>query len=93
MAKFITRVELHTATENDYVQLHSAMLKEGFSRFIVADNGVRHHLPTAEYIYEGFKDLSNIFVSAERAAQSTGRSSWIIVAEYVRSRFTLPIAQ
>jgi hypothetical protein len=49
MATFMTRVELHSADEDDYETLHAAMEKEGFNRTITSDDGVTYHLPTAEY--------------------------------------------
>jgi hypothetical protein len=58
MASFITRVELHSATHSDYETLHSEMGREGFLRTIVSDQGVRYHLPTAEYSYIGSRALA-----------------------------------
>lgn len=81
MAQFITRVELHGATEHDYINLHNAMAREGFSRLIADDRGINYHLPTAEYNFIGYTTLANVFVAAQRAANSTGRNSWILITE------------
>ena len=90
MARFLIRVELHSANELNYIQLHAAMAREGFSRVISSYNGTKYHLPTAEYTFDGSKILSNIYLSAERAAKSTGCNYWIIAAEYTQCQFLLP---
>jgi hypothetical protein len=92
MAKFIVRVELHSATETDYANLHSKMAAEGFSRTIVADNGIKYQLPTAEYKGEGNVTVSTALAAAQRAAKATGRSADVIVAEYISASWALPVA-
>jgi hypothetical protein len=45
VAKFMTRVELHDATYNDYLQLHGFMRQEGFTQTIRGDDGIVYQLP------------------------------------------------
>jgi hypothetical protein len=54
MASFNIRVELKgTPAGEDYEKLHTAMMRAGFSRIIIDDDGVRYHLPPAEYVGSG----------------------------------------
>jgi site-specific DNA-cytosine methylase len=46
MANYIARVELHTATYEDYERLHASMQARGYSRTIAGDNGTVYKLPT-----------------------------------------------
>jgi hypothetical protein len=88
---FITRVELHGATAEDYVRLHGAMTAANFHRTIVGDDGVQYQLPTAEYFSHG-PDLTAPQVRhlADQAAQTTGRSSWVLVCQYAAGAWRLP---
>lgn len=81
MADFTVRVELHQATYNDYETLHSAMERQGFSRFIKADGGQTYHMPWAEY--NGSGNLSSVQVRdiARTAANTTGKSNAVFVTE------------
>jgi hypothetical protein len=81
MPRFTTRVELHSATADDYSFLHSAMELEGFSRLIENGDGVSHHLPTAEYNYDGPSKRAEVLEAAERAAAKTKRKYSILVTE------------
>ena len=79
MSYYITRVELHYATYEDYERLHAAMRQAGFSRFVVGDNGQTYHLPTAEYYVEGNYEASTVRDAAVRAATTTGKNFAVIV--------------
>ncbi len=83
MADFITRVELHGVRHNseEYKTLHQAMEAEGFSRQIDADNGLRYHLPTAEYLKSGDLTKDQVFDAAVRAAEKTDVEFSILVLE------------
>lgn len=80
MAQFITRVELHHASESDYATLHAAMEGAGFSRYISGNAGTQH-LPTAEYNLIGTYHIDTVYNTAYRAASSTGRTFWLLVSE------------
>jgi hypothetical protein len=49
MASFMTRVELHGANYQDYVNLHAHMTHEGFTNRIRGNDGAVYQLPPAEY--------------------------------------------
>ena len=53
MPSFVTRVELHGASAEDYARLHGAMTAANFHRTITGDDGVQYQLPTAEYFSHG----------------------------------------
>ena len=91
MAEFITRVELHGATEPDYEFLHSEMAKKGFSRTIVDQAGATHQLPSAEYYISGELSVAVVHQRAKQAADATGKGSWILVSQIVTARFDLPL--
>jgi hypothetical protein len=79
MARFMVRVELHGADENDYEVLHEAMEGEGFARQISSDDGVRYHLPTAEYFREGDLSKQAVLKEATSAAAKTKKKAGILV--------------
>ena len=84
MSSFTVRVELHSASWQDYDVLHEAMASEGFSRTIRSDAGAAYALPTAEYVISAGLAIGDVRERAKRAAQRTGKSSEAIVAETVR---------
>ena len=84
MPNFTVRVELHSATWQDYDVLHDAMAGEGLSRAIRIDAGTTYQLPTAEYVISGSLTIEEVRERTKRAANRTGRSSEAIVAETVR---------
>ena len=49
MASFMTRVELHGATYQDYTNLHAYMAQEGFTNTIRSSDGALYQLPPAEH--------------------------------------------
>ncbi|SRR6266436_1859512 len=85
MPFFITRIELHSADEGDYLHLHAAMQDEGFSRQITGGEGKTYHLPTAEYHCAG-SDLTikKVLEDAQRTAGSTNCKYGVIVTEAAR---------
>jgi hypothetical protein len=85
MARFLVRVELHSASWDDYETLHAEMAYRGFSREVTGDNGQTYQLPTAEYMIHTESGLEGVRTLATNAAQATGRKFGVIVAEYSRS--------
>lgn len=57
MAAFITREELHRATEEDYRVLHEGMRGRGFTKHVTSSNGTVYLLPPGEYNYEADVDI------------------------------------
>jgi hypothetical protein len=81
MARFITRVELHGAANDDYEVLHEAMEAEGFRRTITSGDGTVYHLPTAEYYWETPRTREEVIEAGKRAASKTEKEFGIIVTE------------
>lgn len=81
MAWFITRVELHGATNNDYQLLHIAMQAWGFSRVVMSDQNVKYDLPPAEYFWDGTLTRNQVLEQAKKAANTTGCRFSVVVAE------------
>lgn len=81
MGKFTPRVELHGATEPDYEVLHEAMKKRGFSRTILDEDGIEHHLPTAEYNLIGDYKKSQVCKLAKEAAEVTRKPAAVLVTK------------
>jgi len=81
MSNYITRVELHGATYEDYEKLHAAMASAGFTRKVRADDGTIYQLPTAEYFVDSSLDVAAIRDAARAAANTTGRSSWVLAVK------------
>ena len=83
MAKFTTRILLENGTESDYEQLHTAMERAGFSRFIKSDDGRKFRMPWAEYNFDGSASLDQVLETANLAATSTGNQFSVLVTEAV----------
>lgn len=83
MANYIARVELHSASYDDYEELHDKMGQQGFSRQIRGSDGKEYHLPTGTYIMRNANvPGSDALNRAGNAAEQTGKKSSIIVAEW-----------
>jgi len=82
MSKFITRVELHGATNVDYLVLHQEMRKRNFSQIIRGDDGKLYQLPPAEYFSFGDIQGEDVRELARDAADLTGKRSAVLVSEY-----------
>jgi hypothetical protein len=93
MANYMARVELHSATWNDYELLHASMQRRGFVRIIKSSNGKSYQLPTGTYVVSNSNSsLQNALNTATEAANETRRQSWVIVADWtVASWIGLPI--
>ncbi|MGD0185747.1 MAG: hypothetical protein ABSC25_10930 [Roseiarcus sp.] len=85
MATFITRVELHDATYNSYVQLHGFMVQEGYANSIRGGDGVAYHLPPAEYHLTANCTIEEARAKAARAARKTQKGYAILTSEYSRA--------
>jgi hypothetical protein len=81
MATFMTRVELHAADDDDYQTLHDAMEAEGFVRTITSEDGIKYHLPDAEYHRDANLTRGQVCDSAKRAASKTGKKFGVIVTQ------------
>jgi hypothetical protein len=84
MSSFISRVELHSATYQDYETLHAAMKRQGFSRTIVSNDGSTYYLPTGTYdVASTTSSLAQALTAAETAAKETNKKYSIVVAERI----------
>lgn len=83
MANYIARVELHSATWNDYETLHVNMQRRGYYRVIKGSDGQWYQLPLGTYVTSNSNtSLQNALNQATAAANETGRSSSVIVADW-----------
>jgi hypothetical protein len=82
MAAFNTRVELHDANYQDYLNLHSCMAHEGYRNTIRADDGTTYQLPPAEYNLVANCTIEQALEKAQRAAQKTRKSFAVLASEY-----------
>jgi Endoribonuclease GhoS len=86
MANYIARVELHKATYDNYEQLHASMAARGYQRTIVGDNGKTYQLPTGTYAVENTDaSMDTALNAAKEAADDTGKSSSVIVANWTQT--------
>jgi hypothetical protein len=93
MPQYLTRVELHQADASDYQRLHEAMAVKKFSRTIPNDNGIRYHLPTAEYYSYGEIDTGSVLGLATQAVQSIGKAASVITVNWTGAMWSgLPAA-
>jgi Endoribonuclease GhoS len=88
MASYIARVELHSATWEDYDTLHASMERRGYSRTIASDGGVIYQLPTGTYVAGNSNADINVALSAAvEAANETGKRSSIIVTDWTAAKW------
>jgi hypothetical protein len=82
MASFMTRVELHGATYQDYTNLHAYMAQEGFTNTIRGSDGALYQLPPAEY--ELIANCSTVQAreKASKAATRTLKTFAVLTVEY-----------
>jgi hypothetical protein len=88
VAWFMTRVELHDATYQDYDKLHACMANEGYAATIQGSDGKKYHLPPAEYRLDGAFTRDQALEKAKRAAQQTRKSFAVIVSETAGSSWS-----
>ena len=72
MPRFITRIELFNANENDYAQLDNEIKKESFSR---ADNGDAKRIFAGldEYYTEGNINIQQVTAAVLNATKKLGK--------------------
>lgn len=58
MVSYTIRVELKGQTEKMRIELMITMLENGFSRSVVCSRGFTYALPTDEYVYVGFENIT-----------------------------------
>lgn len=91
MAKYTVRIELHDADEKDYVDLHAAMEKAGFVRWIEGDSGNRYQLPTAEYNLTGTaldgEKVKNLALKVANSIKPKP-APWVLVTKSVERRWS-----
>jgi hypothetical protein len=84
MTNYTVRIELHDADDEDYTDLHTAMEKKGFIRWIKDSGGSKSRLPTAEYnMADSALDRSEILNRAKAVADSVkpNPAPWILVTQ------------
>jgi hypothetical protein len=92
MENAIARVELHSASYADYESLHIYMQQRGYARTIKGSDGKTYQLPTGTYV-GSFSSVAAALQAAVAAANATGKTSSIIVADWSSASWQgLPIA-
>jgi hypothetical protein len=85
MASFTTRVELHGATYENYVELHGFMAQEGYSQTILGGDGSLYYLPPAEYNLVANCTIEAARERASRAAEKTRKGFAVLVSQYTQA--------
>ena len=81
MSKFTVRVELRSATEEDYEKLRMEMEDRGFSRLLPAGDGGKVLLPTEEYNLDAGWTPEQVLNTVKTVAAATHRPYAILVTE------------
>jgi len=84
MTNYTVRVELHDADDGDYDDLHDAMAKKGFVRWVKSSDGEKSQLPTAEYnLPDSNLDRDEVLKMARATADSVKSKPkpWILVTQ------------
>ncbi|RRB04929.1 hypothetical protein [Larkinella rosea] len=84
MPSFTVRIELHDASLQDFENLYSAMIDEGFTDIIKSDTGKQYRMLPAEYDFDGHLTLEQVLYTAKQAAAKTGKKYAVFVAESKR---------
>jgi hypothetical protein len=87
MSMFTVRVELHSATWQDYTNLAKDLAVKGITDVITADDGKRYKMPPAEYNYVGNESIDAVYNAAVASAVGTGRNHAVLVSEAVRRKW------
>ena len=70
MTDFLTRVELHGASDADYQTLDQAMIAANFSKTITSSRGLIYNMPSATYFSQAFNmtaaEVRNLAIAAAR---------------------------
>ena len=92
MPNFLARIELRDSADTDYGTLTGRMEAVGFSRFIQADDGRSHELPTGNFVGSGDGTTQQVRDLATQAAAETGKAFGILVVECDRAAWIgLPV--
>ena len=81
MSKFTVRVELRSATEEDYEKLRMEMEDRGFSRLLPAGDGGKVLLPPEEYNLDAGWTPDQVLNTVKILAAATHRSFAVLVTE------------
>ena len=81
MPSFITRVELHSGTPEDYQALDAAMESVGFSRIVPSDDGSAVYLPTGQYLGTCEAPAAQVSQLAQGAALSIKKGFAVFVSD------------
>jgi hypothetical protein len=81
MNSYTVRIELHSDNYTDFINLHTEMIRSGFSRTIVSGKGVIYQLPRAVYTIESWSDSKYILSLAQKAVNATKKTAEILVAK------------
>ncbi|WP_112197784.1 type V toxin-antitoxin system endoribonuclease antitoxin GhoS [Rahnella sp. NRRL B-41462] len=81
MAQFIVRVEIHSASSEDYESLHEKMKAKGYSREIQDGQGTWFHLPTAEYTATKSSNAFDVREEVRGIASSVKSGHFVLVTE------------
>lgn len=86
MARFTTRVQLNgNPSEDKFTDLHWAMKRKGFKRFITGSDGKTYHMPHAEYNRISDAPINQVRDDAWEAAKSVWNDVEVLVTKGTRS--------
>lgn len=92
MALFTVRVELHSATADQYAQLHKLMEANGFRRLIAGldPSGAAGwwQLPTGEYDCEFNETAEDVRRKVKLLADSVKAGAWVLVTQVAGRAWT-----
>lgn len=87
MTTFNTRVELHDANWQDYVNLAQNLAAIGVYDVITGDNGTSYKMSPAEYTCDSNLTIDAVLNGISGQAAKTGRRYAVFVSEAVRSKW------
>jgi hypothetical protein len=88
MSRFTVRVELRSATEEDYEKLHMEMEDRGFCRLLPAGDGGKVLLPTEEYNLDAAWTPEQVLNTAKTLAAATRRLFARLVTESLSRKWS-----
>jgi hypothetical protein len=89
VSNYIVRVELHSASDEDYALLHAQMKLRGFSQTILASDRSTYLLPAATYVMTlAAVTLDQASHVAIAAAQATGKEYSLIITNWTNAQWS-----
>lgn len=88
MARFTVRIELHSATWEEYEAMYTHLESAGFSDIVKNSKGVEYKMPPAEYNFDGDLTTDEVLALANACAAKVVASYAVLVTKTLQRRWS-----